>query len=101
MRFTPHGLMLAAALYLCACGPRNQDKLEDNQLSTAAAPKRATPDTRCSRRAAQDEVKRQLFARAAEIRGSNAENYARIADYALIEFEGATSDGSAAGCRLL
>ncbi len=96
MQVTSLALILAASLSLLACGPRNQDKLEDNELATAAGSETAQPDTRCDAQAAQDEVKRQLFARAAEIRGSNGDSYARIADFALVEIEGAAPDASAA-----
>ncbi len=96
MRITTHGLILAASLSLLACGPRNQDKLEDNELATAAGNEAAQPDTRCDAQAAHDEVKRQLFVRAAEIRGSNGDRYARIADFALVEIDGAAPAASAA-----
>jgi hypothetical protein len=94
MRF----ILIVAACALAACGPRNQDKLDDNALETAAGSKNevAPADTRCAAQAAQEEVKRQLFARGAEIRGSNAENYARIASFALFDVEGAAPDTPAA-----
>ena len=81
-------LILALCLTAAACGPRDQDKLDDSEL--AGAPRNVEKaDTRCTSRAVSDEVKRQLFARAAQIRGSNADNYARIAGFALIEINGA------------
>jgi uncharacterized protein len=87
-----HSLAFAFALSLAivACGPRNQDKLDDSELGEATNGKRpAAVDTRCTGRATSDEIKRQLFARAAEIRGSNADNYAKIAGFALIDVSGA------------
>jgi hypothetical protein len=96
-------LILLAACALAACGPRNQDKLDDNELATAAGSKSeiAPSDTRCAAQSSQEEVKRQLFARAAEIRGSNAENYARIASFALIEVEGAAPETPAASTQIV
>ena len=101
--------MAAAALAATACGPRNSDKLDDNELATAEGgtgdtTTAAGSDSRCTARATQDEVKRQLFARAAEIRGSNAANYARIAGFALLQVDGAapvaaTTSGALAECR--
>ena len=106
MRIITSALIIAASLATLACGPRNKDKLEDNELATAEGGKRAggAEDTRCTARTSQDEVKRQLFARAAEIRGSNGDNYQRIAGFALIQIDGATpvTAGSAGGlveCR--
>ena len=101
MRILPHGLILAASLSLLACGPRDRDKLDDNQLATSAESKEAAPDTRCAARSAQDEVKRQLFARAAEIRGSNSDDYASIAGFALIEIDGAAPDSAGPASRMI
>ena len=106
MRISTFTLILAAALSTLACGPRNKDKLEDNDLATAEGGKtvREAEDTRCTARATLDEVKRQLFARAAEIRGSNGDNYQRIAGFALIQVDGAapvstTAPGALVDCR--
>ena len=79
MRLLTLSIILAATLSTVACGPRNQDKLDDNQLAGAEGGKSAALDTRCTARAVSDDIKRQLFARASEIRGSNGDNYARIA----------------------
>ena len=94
MRSFPLALMLTASLATAACGPRNKDKLDDSELAGAEggsgnSSKEAKPDDRCTRRATSDEVKNQLFARVAQIRGSNGDNYAKIAGYALIEINGA------------
>ena len=109
MRISSFALVLAAALSTVACGPRNSDKLDDNELATAdggagANDSVGVDDTRCTARATQDEVKRQLFARASEIRGANADNYARIAGFALLQVDGAaplaaTSSSAQAECR--
>ena len=101
MRFLSLPLVIATTLSLLACGPRDRDKLDDNALASAAGEGDAEPDTRCTAQSAQDEVKRQLFARAAEIRGSNAADYASIAGFALIEIEGATPDATGAVNRVI
>lgn len=90
MRTLSLAAMLFASLATVACGPRNQDKLEDNELASAEGGAKSAPaEDRCTRRVTTDEVKSQLFARAAQIRGSNGDNYAKIAGYALIEVDGA------------
>ena len=101
MRTLAYGLVFAASLSLLACGPRNKDKLDDNQLATAAGAKETAPDRRCTAQAAQDAVKRQLFARAAEIRGSNADDYASIAGFALIDIDGAAPDPGATASQMV
>ena len=109
MRISSVALILAVSLASVACGPRNKDKLEDNELATAEGRIRSDDSSsaevsQCTDGATPDEVKRQLFARAAEIRGSNADNYQRIAGFALIQIDDAASSsvnapGDVAECR--
>ena len=98
-----HALLVAAALAIAACGSKNEDRLDDNQLAevTAPAPK---ADTRCTAAATADSLKRELFARAAEVRGSHADNYARIAGFALLVVDDARPiapavSGESVDCR--
>ena len=92
MRITTPLIILAAALSTLACGPKNKDKLEVSELAKtmnggeAQAPE---PDARCTAQVVQDEVRRQLFARAAEIRGANGDNYTRIAGFSVLQLNGA------------
>jgi uncharacterized protein len=81
-------LILSACLTTAACGPRDKDKLDDSELAGTPGGADKQADTRCTSRAVTDEVKRQLFARAAQSRGSNGDNYAKIAGFALIELNG-------------
>ncbi len=99
MRISSFALILAASLTTLACGPRNTDKLEDNELATAQGGRSESEagDNRCAARTTHDEVKRQLFARAAEIRGSNGDNYQRIAEFALIQIDGGAPVSANAG----
>jgi len=99
MRNSSFALILTVSLATLACGPRNKDKLEDNELATAQGGGSASEaaDTRCAARTTHDEVKRQLFARAAEIRGSNGDNYQRIAGFALIQIDGGAPVSANAG----
>lgn len=103
MRISSFALILCVSLATLACGPRNKDKLEDNELASAEGGTRSsgTGATRCTARTTHDEVKRQLFARAAEIRGSNGDNYERIAGFALIQIDGAAPVSAGAGGALV
>ncbi len=82
-------ILIAATLVTVACGPKNKDKLGDNDLATVTPGEAQDPDLRCNAQVVQDEVKRQLFARAADIRGSNRDNYERIAGFAILQLDGA------------
>ena len=101
MRVRSLALVLATSLSLLACGPRDRDRLDDNALASATEGRKAEPDTRCGALAAQEEVKRQLFARAAEIRGSNGDDYASIAGFAVLQIDKAASDASGAATRMV
>jgi hypothetical protein len=89
MRTSLSLIILATSLSTSACGPRKQDKIGDGDLAANSQGKAAEPDARCTAQVVQDEVRRQLFARAAEVRGSNGDNYARIAGFAVLQLDGA------------
>ncbi|MCY7340214.1 MAG: hypothetical protein LH465_09760 [Sphingomonas bacterium] len=92
-RFAPLMRPLFTSLIVCAaltgCGSSNQDKLDDNQLSAATSTEPVAADDRCRGAAAHEAVKRELFRRAAEVRGSNGQNYAKIANFAVLVVDGA------------
>lgn len=89
MRISTSACVLAALLSLAACNRDNNDRLSDNQIAEASGGAAPKADTRCTAAASHEAVKLELFRRAAEIRGSNAENYARIAGFALLAIDGA------------
>ena len=102
----PAALMIAAALAAAGCGRKNNDKLSEADVaaSQGAAAKADSADRRCGSAHTSDAVKDQLFARAAEIRGGFADNYARIAGFALLQLDGAApvspvGAGEAVDCR--
>jgi hypothetical protein len=84
--------LVTAALATTACGSKNDDKLTDDQVAAASNEQPAEtigPDTRCTAASSNEAVKRELFRRAAEIRGSNATSYDRIAEFALLQMNDA------------
>lgn len=104
MRTTTFALVATAALL--ACGPRGEDKLGDDEIggNSGSGNAEAVADSRCEAQVVQDEVRRQLFARAAEIRGSNVDNYARVSGFTVLQMEGvapvaAASASEAVDCR--
>ncbi len=94
MRLLLAALLVGAAL--TGCGSSNQDKLDDNQLATVTGTTRVAADERCRSADAHEAVKRELFRRAAEVRGSNSENYAKIANFAVLVIDGAAPVAPAA-----
>lgn len=106
MRILSTAVMISAALAATGCGRKNNDKLSEADVA-ASQGESAKPDgadRRCASARSSDAVKAQLFARAAEIRGGFADNYARIAGFALLQLDGAApvspvGAGEAVDCR--
>ena len=102
----PAALMMAAALAAAGCGRKNNDTLSEADVaaSQGTAAKLNTADRRCASVHTSNAVKAQLFARAAEIRGGFADNYARIGGFSLLQLDGAApvtlvGEGEAVDCR--
>lgn len=76
-------LLLFGFLFLRG-GNADQDKLSDNATETAAAD---DPEKRCASKATYDLIKRELFRRAAQVRGSDQAAFARLADYASVRMD--------------
>jgi len=91
MRLLATTLILAAALSSFACNRKDDDKLSDDEVAVADGKRKASPaaDTRCTSPSVHEAVKRELFRRAAEVRAANAENYAKIAGYAVLTVDNA------------
>jgi uncharacterized protein YecT (DUF1311 family) len=77
-------LILVIAFFATNRNP-NQDKLTDNELvETAPA---ASPAKRCAAATTYDMIKRDLFRRASEMRGSDQAAYDKLAAYAVLRME--------------
>lgn len=70
-------------------GP-GEDRLSDNQVESAQAPRDEAVEQRCSDRSVHDQIKRQLFRQASQMRGSDQAAYDRLAGYALLRVDAAT-----------
>lgn len=101
-------LVATAAIAGAGCNRGNGDKLTDEDVAAASQSKgggeQEGADPRCESSRTHDVVKREMFRRAAEIRGSNAASYARIADFAMLQIfdaapTAAASVGAAVECR--
>lgn len=80
------GLILLLFLAWLFAGNRNpnQDKLTGSHGTTAAA---VDPEKRCASQATYDLIKRELFRRAAQLRGSDQAAYDRLSTYAVLRME--------------
>ena len=80
------GLVLVLLLVAYFASSRNpdQDKLTGNDLSEAKA---SEPDKKCASSATYELIKRELFRRAAEMRGSDQAAYNKLEAYAVVRME--------------
>ena len=80
------GLLLLVLLvaYFASRGNGDQDKLTNPQVSTEAG---ASNEKACASKATYDLIKRELFRRAAQLRGSDQPAYDRLSAYAVVRME--------------
>ena len=96
------GLVILLLLIAYFASNRNpdQDKLKDVQVSQGPA---SSPEKRCASTATYDLIKRELFRRAAQLRGSDQAAYDKLAAYAVVRMENPvleseSSDTGAVNC---
>ena len=80
------GLLLLVLLvaYFASRGSDDQDKLINPKVSTEAG---ASNEKACASKATYDLIKRELFRRAAQLRGSDQAAYDRLSSYAVVRME--------------
>ena len=76
--------LLAVVLLYASTRDPDQDKLKDSQLTHAEEP---NPGKRCAAQATYDLIKRELFQRAAQLRGSDQAAYNQLASAATVRME--------------
>ena len=76
-------LLLLVAYFATNRNP-DQDKLTGNELAQGQP---SSPEKRCASSATYDLIKRELFRRAAQLRGSDQAAYDKLAAYAVIRME--------------
>ena len=81
-------LMLLVAYFASSRDP-DQDKLTNAQISTAAP---SSQEKLCSTNSTYAAIKRELFRRAAQLRGNNQTAYDQIADVAVVRMENAVME---------
>jgi uncharacterized protein YecT (DUF1311 family) len=82
------GLLLLVLMFAYFASNRDpdQDKLSDSQISQSGVPA-ATADKACASRATYDLIKRELFRRAAQLRGSDGAAYDQLSAHAVLRME--------------
>lgn len=80
-------LLLLMIAYFATNRDPNQDKLSDSQITAGGGAPAASAEKSCAAKATYDLIKRELFRRAAQLRGSDAAAYDRLSAYAVVRME--------------
>ena len=83
------GLILIVGLIAYVATTRNpdQDKLTQNQAAGTQAAKPNAPDKACASKQTYDLIKRELFRRAAQLRGSDQTAFDQLSAYAVVRMD--------------
>jgi uncharacterized protein YecT (DUF1311 family) len=73
--------------YFATRGNSNQDKLTQNQVAQSGAQKAPAPEKLCADNQTYDLIKRELFRRAAQLRGSDQAAFDQLSGYAVVRME--------------
>jgi hypothetical protein len=89
-------VLLLVIAYFATNRNSDQDKLTGGNISAASA---SDPEKRCASKDTYDRIKRELFRRAAELRGSDQAAYDKLSAFAVIRMENPVmeSENSATG----
>src|SRR5947209_2068424 len=77
-------LLVLVVAYFATRGNADQDKLKDRQVTAATTP---SPEKLCASNATYDLIRRGLFRRAAQLRGSDQGAFDRLSAYAVVRME--------------
>ena len=84
-------VLIGLIVYFAAIRSSDQDKLDQNESVNEAVPtiakKAAAPEKLCSSQGTYELIKREIFARAAQMRGTNQAAYTQIAGFAVVRME--------------
>jgi hypothetical protein len=82
------GLLLASSVWTGSW--KSDGNAVGNEMVETKAP---NPESWCAAQATYDAIRRELFRRAAQVRGSDEQSYARLADFALLRISGPVVQG--------
>jgi len=84
---------IAAGVLLASTVWDNRWRGEDKSVADSSATKPASMEKWCGAQATYDAMKRELFRRAAQVRGSDEQAYARLSDFALLRINAPVASG--------
>ena len=91
-------LLLVVVWFFSTNRNPDQDKLADNEIAQGAAP---DPQKRCASKATYDMIKRDLFRRAAQLRGSDQAAYDKLAAFAVLRMDNPVLESQDSGTGAL
>ena len=80
-------LLLMVVAYFAAGGNPDQDKLTGNELAQGEPQKASSPEKLCASKQTYELIKRDLFKRAAQLRGSDQAAFDQLSAYASLRME--------------
>jgi uncharacterized protein YecT (DUF1311 family) len=83
-------VLLLLIAYFATSRNSDQDKLTGNAVTQAQT---ASPEKRCTSQATYDLIRRELFRRAAQLRGSDQAAYDKLSAYAVVRMENPVLEG--------
>jgi hypothetical protein len=89
-------LILLIAYFATSRNP-DQDKLTRNEVAESEHQKAAGPEKLCASRQTYDLIKRELFRRAAQLRGSDAPAFDQLSAYAVLRMENPVMESEDSG----
>jgi uncharacterized protein YecT (DUF1311 family) len=80
-------ILLGLIAYFASTRNGDQDKLTGNQISQSEQQKAPEPEKLCADKRTYDLIKRELFRRAAQLRGSDQSAFDQLSAYAVVRME--------------
>jgi hypothetical protein len=80
-------VLVLVIAYFATRGNSNQDKLTQNEVAQTSAQTKAPPEKLCASNQTYDLIKRELFRRAAQLRGSDQAAFDQLSGYAVVRME--------------
>lgn len=85
-------VLVLLVVYFASSRHPEEDKLKDSQLNVSQASSSA--DKRCASQGTYDLIKRELFSRAAQLRGSDQAAYDKLSSYAVVRMDNPVMEGT-------
>ena len=94
-------LLVLVIAYFATSRNSNQDKLTTQQLAQTTQQKAPAPEKLCAGEQTYDLIKRELFRRAAQLRGSDQAAFDQLSSYAVVRMENPVMESQDASTRAI